>query len=97
MTELRVLDVTGDIKIVWDPADEASLAKAREEVERLKAAGYTFFLVDGTPGDVEGANGELSARYVSPEELTEAAPAEKRGRKGVPNRQAVAVRPMRGG
>jgi hypothetical protein len=77
MNELSVLNATGDTKIVWDDNDEAARANARAEVARLKAAGYVFFLVDGTDADeVAAGKGELVARFVSAEELTDPAPDE---------------------
>lgn len=38
-----MLTQAGDIKVEWDPADPDSVAKAREEFDRLKADGYNFY------------------------------------------------------
>lgn len=47
--ELRILGAAGDTRLTWDVNDPASREKARAEIARMKAAGYLFFLVDGTP------------------------------------------------
>jgi hypothetical protein len=104
--ELSILCREGDTKVTWDKDDPASREKARKEVSRLRAAGYMFFLVDGSPADeVSAGNGELVARFVTEEELVgepaevpiQETPSEpeapkKRGRKpGVPNKGKVNV------
>ncbi len=109
---LHVLNTQGDVTIGWDADDPASVAKARQEVEALRLAGFQFFLVDGSPADeVAAGRGRLSARRVEAEELlppepqgeTAAAASDqeetpKRGR-GRPrgNTTAVATRPLQGG
>jgi hypothetical protein len=110
MTELRVLDRSGDTRVTWDHHDEASKTKARAEVARLKEAGYLFFLVDGSPADeIEGGRGELVARYVdetelfetpaieSPTPTEEAPPATEAPKKKGRPRKVIATRPVRGG
>jgi hypothetical protein len=122
-TTLSILDRSGDMTITWDHADEAARETARKEVEQLRSAGYSFFLVDGSPADeIVAGQGTLIVKRLSAEELidpkeaetegrddptsspepiAEDAPKKRRGRpKGVPSksdRQAVAVRPLRGG
>lgn len=75
MNTLCVLCDQGDIRITWDHSDPASVENARKEVMELKAAGYTFFLVDGTPADqVAAGQGALNARRVTAEALLEDVP-----------------------
>jgi hypothetical protein len=68
--ELSVLGIQGDTKVTWDKDDPVSRAKAREEIKRLKEAGFMLFLVDGSPADeLVAGNGELLARIASEEEI----------------------------
>jgi hypothetical protein len=64
---LQVLDRTGDLTLTWDPNDPAQVANAREEVQRLKAAGYTFFAVVGASGEdeVDAGQGTLIVRRIT--------------------------------
>lgn len=43
MNTLEVLDASGHVTLSWTADDEASLTRARDEFDRLKAAGYAFF------------------------------------------------------
>lgn len=98
LDSLSILDATGDRKVYWDPAKPEDVARAREEVATLKEAGYRFFLIDGTPADeitAAGAQGELVAKIITPDEVVEEVPAGKR-RPGRP-RKIVAARPVAGG
>lgn len=58
---LEVLDSSGHLTLTWDPANPDEVAKAREEVKRLKEVGYTFYAVVGATGDdeVDAGNGTL--------------------------------------
>ena len=44
--ELRVLDETGDTKIVWDAEKPDEVENARESFNRLRKKGYAAFSVD---------------------------------------------------
>ena len=48
---LEILNGQGHLSISWDPDKPEEVAEARIEVERLKAIGYSFFLVDDGPAD----------------------------------------------
>lgn len=48
---IEVLNGSGHLNLEWDTEDPDAVAKAREEVATLKAAGYSFFLADGAPAD----------------------------------------------
>ena len=50
MGELIVLDQSGDIRVEWDPADPASVERARGEWASLKEAGMEFYAVQETKG-----------------------------------------------
>jgi predicted HAD superfamily phosphohydrolase YqeG len=50
MSEMLVLDQSGDTKIEWDPSDRESTQKAKEEFAKLKKDGYEFFEVAETKG-----------------------------------------------
>lgn len=41
---MEVLDPTGHLSLTWDPQDGASVDKARADFQRLKEAGYAFFV-----------------------------------------------------
>lgn len=76
---LQILDSSGDLTLTWNPEDPEDVARARAEVDRLKAAGYTFFAVVGATGadEIECGNGELIVRHIqSPLELEEDLPPE---------------------
>ena len=61
MDTLDVLDPSGHLTLKWNPADPEEVTKAREEVGRLKKAGYTFFNVVGSKGadEIEAGKGHL--------------------------------------
>lgn len=68
MNEIAVLCSQGDLKITWDPSDDAEVAGARAEVAKLKEMGYSFFVADGQPADeVSAGGGELTFRRVEAE------------------------------
>lgn len=61
------LSESGDTRITWDPENAESVATARKECAELKARGYEFFLIDGTPADAVQAglkDGALVCRLV---------------------------------
>lgn len=45
MGEMRVIDTTGDLKIVWDSAKPDEVAHARATFDKMKAKGYAAFSV----------------------------------------------------
>jgi len=98
---LEVMNRSGHLTLSWDSDNDQEVAAIREEVARLKEAGYSFFLADDTPADeVAAGKGSLSVRRIEdptqlPEEPeTSETPAPKR--RGRPAR-TVAMAPMRGG
>jgi hypothetical protein len=109
MHVMEVLDPTGHLSLTWDPEDEASVAKARAEFERLKAAGYTFYSVPVRLNAFGERAGEVSVE-VGAVPAPPDAPAPKRrgfGRRKQPegpvkefepkSERTVATPPMRGG
>lgn len=50
--EMRVLDTSGDLKIMWDSDQEDEVAHARATFDRMLAKGYSAFSVkkSGAPG-----------------------------------------------
>lgn len=54
MSELRVIDHTGDSKLVWDADKDAEVQAAREMYDGLKKKGYAAFGVkkDGEKGKI---------------------------------------------
>jgi len=113
MTILSILDSSGDTKLTWQHDDPKSVADARKNITDLKAAGYSFFIADGTPADeVTAGAGELEFRRVDVEELVADTPAVPertvaqidaesqtvdKKKAGRPARQAVAVPRQQGG
>jgi hypothetical protein len=96
-TTLSVLDRSGDIKIEWDHADPARREWARAEVERLRAAGYTFYLVDGTPADeVAAGGGTLVVRRLDAAEVVDP-PADEPAPAPAPDDAPAATAPKRRG
>lgn len=68
---LEVLNGSGHLSLSWDPENEREVAEARAEVERLKAAGYSFFLVNDGPADeVAAGHGALDVVRIEDPILT---------------------------
>lgn len=86
-----MLDASGHVTLAWDPDDPASAGRALAEFERLKAAGFCFFVTGGAaevtrlkPGAL-AQTGQLEVHMGQTREFKPRA------------RRAVAVPPMRGG
>ncbi|MFA6046278.1 MAG: hypothetical protein WC718_14940 [Phycisphaerales bacterium] len=104
---LEVLDSSGHLTLEWDPNDETEIAAIRAEVARLKAAGYSFFLVEGTPADEVAAgsgSGKLVVRRIDDpadppvqEPTTSSDSLADQPKRGHGGQRSVAMRPMRGG
>lgn len=47
MSELAILDSTGDTKTVWDPNSKDEVSLARATFNKLKKKGYLAYSVDG--------------------------------------------------
>lgn len=62
---LEVLNGRGHLSLSWDPENADEVAAARAEVEQLKKAGYSFFLVNDVPADeVAAGHGALDVRKI---------------------------------
>lgn len=62
---LEVLNGSGHISLTWDHTNQAEVEATRAEVERLRQAGYSFFLVTGEPADaVRAGAGELIVKRI---------------------------------
>ena len=48
---LRILDRTGDTKLIWDPENEDEVENARSTFDSLKKKGYAIFRVKGEKGE----------------------------------------------
>lgn len=106
---IQVLNGRGHLTLEWNPEDPQEAAGIRAEVENLKAAGYSFWLTEDAPADeVAAGRGKLLVKRIEDpvKELTAPdddgdlpyeAPAVTSKRRGRPPREAVAVRPQRGG
>jgi hypothetical protein len=91
MHQLEILDPTGHLILTWDPDDETSVTKAREEFDRLKGCGFAFFL-----GDEDNAPRVTALKEKALEHSGEL--VIKTARTFNPQaKRTVAVRPMRGG
>lgn len=102
MSAIEVLNGSGHLTLEWDPENPAEVARVRAEVENLRNAGYTFFLTEDEPADaIAAGRGKLLVKRTDDPvtDLSEPdeAPAVEPKRRGRPPREAVAVRPMRGG
>jgi len=53
MGEMRILDMTGDTKLIWDAENEDEVDSAKRTFKELTAKGYGAYLVkkDGKPGE----------------------------------------------
>ena len=45
MPSIAVPDVTGDVKLTWDPENPKEVAHAKDHFERLKTSGHIFFRI----------------------------------------------------
>lgn len=59
LSTIEVLDASGHLSLTWNPNDPADVARARKEVENLKAAGYGFFRVLPPEEAIDQGGGEL--------------------------------------
>ena len=52
MSEMRVIDMTGDAKVIWDRTNQDEVDAARETFNRLKKKGHMAYSVrkDGEKG-----------------------------------------------
>jgi hypothetical protein len=83
---MEILDPVGHLTLTWNPDDDADVKRAKDEFNRLKAAGFSFFATIGesaTPVKRLGDTGTLTV-----DRITEFKPKRRR---------TVAVRPMQGG
>lgn len=102
MTEntLEVLNGTGHITVTWNPNVPEEVAKAQEEVSKLRALGYSFFVV--VPGEdaVLLGDGQLLVERVDDptavKATTDTETAKSKGKAGKGKRH-VAVKPLGGG
>lgn len=89
---LEVLDPTGHITLRWSPDDPASVERAREEFDKLKAAGFAFFVDEASAIPIvrlkQAALAMAGQLDVRPAAVREFEPRRRR---------TVAVRPMQGG
>lgn len=51
MSELAVMDRTGDTKIMWDPKNEDEVTVAKNTFADLRKKGYLAYRVSGEKGD----------------------------------------------
>lgn len=90
--EMEILNGDGHLTLSWSPDDPESLARAKEEFDRLRAAGYAFFATPSGKGKVgrlkDAAFRRAGSLDVRPEQVREFR---------VRARRTVAVRPMVGG
>ena len=95
MEELYILDASGHLTLTWNPDDAADVARARAEVENLRAAGYSFFAIEGAEGvdELERGKGHLVVRRA--DQVVQETPAKRRGRprKAAPMAADVAPAP----
>jgi hypothetical protein len=80
---LDILGPEGHTSITWDPDNEAEVAEARQEFDRLKAAGYLLFEVTEERTDTfrPGA-GRIDAKIVAAPALVPAAKPDPYGASG---------------
>jgi hypothetical protein len=57
MSELRILNRSGDRAVVWNPNDDASWAEARATIRELQAQNHTIFSI-GSDGMGTAERGE---------------------------------------
>ncbi len=50
MSELCIMNETGDTRITWFPDDEGEIKKAKKKFDELKSKGWSFFTVEAITG-----------------------------------------------
>lgn len=58
MTELCVMDATGDTKVIFDPNNADEVDAAREQFKALKKKGFIAYRVSG-----DGSKGEILTEF----------------------------------
>lgn len=58
MGEMRILDESGDVRQIWDPANKDETDAARETFNKMKKKGYKAFYVKE-----KGAKGSLMDEF----------------------------------
>jgi hypothetical protein len=51
LSELAIMDMTGDTKVIWDPNNADEVAAAKAQFDTLKGKGFSAFLVTGPKGE----------------------------------------------
>ena len=74
MGEMRVLDETGDTKLVWDTDNQDEVDAARETFNKLKKKGYSAYHVKD-----KGAKGKIMTEFDETAEKLIMAPAVQGG------------------
>lgn len=108
MVELTILDGHGDTTLTWDHTDLEAREEIRRTVADLKAKGYIFFLVDGTPADeITAGAGALIVRRLTADQVVDVEPVqdvkpqaasqEQPKHRGRPRKNVIATRPVSGG
>jgi hypothetical protein len=65
MSELMILNSTGDTRIAWDPTKHDQVAAAKKRFQELKSKGYAAFKVNAS-----GSQGEQLDAFDPMEERT---------------------------
>lgn len=101
--ELEILDPSGHVTLRWTPDDPESVARAEAEFNRMRDAGFAFFVSESPDADrVEDlddemrARGEMDGRLEQVRRKKEPKPEKTRTFRPRASR-TVAVAPMRGG
>jgi hypothetical protein len=58
MSELHVMDETGDTKLIWDKSNRDEVKNAEETFDRLKKKGFIAYSVDK-----EGGKGKVISAF----------------------------------
>lgn len=95
---LEVLNSSGHLTLTWNPSDPNEVQKAKEEVEQLRAAGYSFFAVIEDQDAVEAGNGTLLVHRIAAPAVTPVVPKhESPSKTPSKGQRTIAMRPMAGG
>ncbi len=97
MPDISILGQGGHVQITWDPTNHDEVERAREEFDRLRAAGYLIFTVEEQIENFDRRPTKLEARFDKPLERPAQEVHATQTEELQPKKRHVAVPRMRGG
>lgn len=90
---VEIIGPSGHLTLAWDPNDADDIERARGEVDRLRAVGYSFFAVTNEADPTKGVPGRLIVERISTPVGTAIGPSEPPQPVSVVENYAAAAEP----